>query len=162
MATIYLETTIPSYLAAHPSRDVVIAGHQAITHEWWRTARDRFDLYISEAVLGEIRAGDPDAVSRRLAVVDGLPVLSLSADVRTLVGVYDERLGLRGKSRADLPHFAFAVIYEMDYLVSWNCAHIANGEMIRRLLDVNAELNRHTPLIVTPEEILEPIEGEMP
>ena len=57
---------------------------------------------------------------------------------------------------------AFAVAYEMDYLVTWNCAHIANGEMIRRLLDVNAELNRFTPLIVTPEEILEPLQGQEP
>jgi len=58
------------------------------------------------------------------------------------------------------PHFAFAVAYEMDYLLTWNCAHIANGEIIRRLLDVNAELNRFTPLIVTPEEILESPEKE--
>ena len=60
MPTIYLETTIPSYLAAHPSRDLIVAAHQQITHEWWREARHRFDLYISEAVLAEIRAGDPE------------------------------------------------------------------------------------------------------
>lgn len=162
MPTVYLETTIPSYLAAHPSRDLVIAGHQQITHDWWPTARDRFDLYISEAVLHEIRAGNPDAVARRLAFVDRLPILALNQDVRALVEVYDKRLGLVGRARADLPHFAFAVAYEMDYLVTWNCAHIANGEMIRRLLDVNAGLNRFTPLIVTPEGILEPLKGEEP
>ena len=76
--------------------------------------------------------------------------------------VYADRLGLLGRGRADLPHFAFAVAYEMDYLVTWNCKHIANGEMIRRLLDVNAELGRFTPLIVTPEEILESPEGSQP
>src|SRR3989442_2208691 len=105
MPTVYLETTIPSYLAAHPSRDVVIAGHQQITHDWWRTARDRFDLYISEAVLQEIRAGDPDAAARRLAFVDGLLILSLNEDVRALVQVYDKHLGLIGRGKADLPHF---------------------------------------------------------
>ena len=155
MPTAYLETTIPSYLAAYPSRDLVIAAHQQITHEWWRDAPTRFDLYISEAVLDEIRTGDPDAAARRLAVVDQLPVLELNDDVRSLVAAYDQRLGLVGRARADLPHFAFAVAYEMDYLVTWNCAHIANGEIIRRLRDANADLNRFTPLIVTPEEVLE-------
>jgi hypothetical protein len=60
----YLETTIPSYLAAHPSRDLIIAARQQITHEWWRDARKRLDLYVSAAVLDEIRSGDPDAVVR--------------------------------------------------------------------------------------------------
>lgn len=154
MLSVYLETTIASYLAAHPSRDLIIAAHQQITHDWWLSARDRFELYISDAVLNEIRGGDPDAARRRLAIIDGLPVLQLNEDVRSLVHEYDRRLGLAGRARADLPHFAFAVAYEMDYLVTWNCRHIANGEMIRRLLDANAALRRPTPLVVTPEEIL--------
>ena len=154
MPSVYLETTIASYLAAQPSRDLIMAAHQQITHDWWLTARDRFDLYISDAVLNEIRAGDPDAAARRLAIVNGLPVLQLNEDVRNLVHEYDRRLGLVGRARADLPHFAFAVAYQMDYLVTWNCRHIANGEVIRRLLDANAALQRPTPLVVTPEEIL--------
>jgi len=160
-ASVYLETTIPSYLAAFPSRDLITAAHQQITPEWWRVAPKRFELYISEAVLDEIRNGDPDAVARRLAVVDGLPVLELNDDVRALVHAYDEKLGLVGRARADLPHFAFAVAYEMDYLVTWNCAHIANGEIVRRLREANAELRRLTPLIVTPEEILETPEDQI-
>ena len=109
MPTVYLETTIPSYLAARPSRDLIIAAHQQITHEWWHDARDRFDVYISEAVLTEIRAGDPDAAARRLATVDGLSILALNEDVRGLVHAYDQRLRLGARARADLPHVAFAV-----------------------------------------------------
>jgi len=154
MPSVYLETTIASYLAAQPSRDLIIAAHQQITHDWWLSARERFDLYISDAVLSEIRGGDPDAAARRLAIVNGLPALQLNDDVRNLVHEYDRRLGLTGRARADLPHFAFAVAYRMDYLVTWNCRHIANGEVIRRLLDANAALERPTPLVVTPEEIL--------
>ena len=154
MPSVYLETTIPSYLAAHPSRDLVMAAHQQITQDWRRSAQQRFDLYISDAVLNELRGGDPDAAVRRLAMVDGLPALQINDDVRRLVREYDRRLGLVGRARADLPHFAFAVAYQMDYLVTWNCRHIANGEVIRRLLDANAELRRPTPLLVTPEEIL--------
>ena len=154
MPSVYLETTIPSYLAAHPSRDLIMAAHQQITHDWWLNAKERFDLYISDAVLNEIRGGDPDAAARRLAIVNGLPVLQLNDDVRTLVHEYDRRLGLVGRARADLPHFGFAVAYQIDYPVTWNCRHIANGEVIRRLLDANAELQRPTPLLVTPEETL--------
>lgn len=154
MPSVYLETTIPSYLAAHPSRDLIIAAHQQITHDWWRNARKRFDLYISEALLDEIRGGDANAASRRLELVQGLPILELNDDVRRLVHEYDQRLGLGGRARADLPHIAFAVAYEMDYLVTWNCRHIANGEVIRRLLESNSELGLSTPLLVTPEEIL--------
>jgi len=154
MPSVYLETTIPSYLAAHPSRDLIMAAHQQITHDWWQNASKRFELYISDAVLNEIRGGDSNAAERRLAIVEGLPVLQLNNGVRELVHEYDHRLGLAGRARADLPHFAFAVEYNMDYLVTWNCRHIANGEVIRRLLDANIELQRPTPLLVTPEEIL--------
>lgn len=154
MTTVYLETTVPSYLAALPSRDLIIAAHQQITHDWWHTARRHFELYISEPVLDEIRAGDPNAIKRRMDFVAGLPVLELTDDVRQLVHEYDKRLGLIGRARADLPHFAFAVAYEMDFLVTWNCQHIANGEIIRRLVKANAEMRRFTPLIVTPEELL--------
>ena len=160
LLTVYLETTIPSYLAALPSRDLVVAAHQQISCEWWNTARDRFALFISAAVLDEIRSGDPDAVKKRLEIVDRLPVLELNEEVRSLVRSYAQHLGLRGRARADLPHFAFAVGYEMDCLVTWSCRHIANGVIIRRLLAINAQLGRPTPLIVTPEEILESPEEE--
>lgn len=158
MQKVYLETTIPSYLAAKVSRDLVIAAHQQITQEWWQTAHGRFELYISEAVLDEVRAGDPEAVERRLQLIESLPVLALNKDVRSLTRHYDRTLGLSGKARADIPHLAYAVAYQMDYLVTWNCAHLANGEMIRRLFEANAQLGRSTPLIVTPEEILESLE----
>ncbi len=160
MPTIYLETTIPSYLVARPSQDLIIAAHQQITHDWWRDAREHFEVYISEAVLTEIRVGDPDVATRRLAIVEGLPIVEINDEVRNLVHIYDRRLGFTGRARADLPHIAFAVAYAMDYLVTWNCAHIANGLVIRRLVDINSELHCHTPIIVTPEELLEPPGGE--
>jgi len=106
------------------------------------------------------RAGDPDAVARRLEIVERLPILAFSGDVIALVEAYDKRLGFVGRARADLVHIAFAVAYQMDYLVTWNCRHLANGETIRRLADANAELGRFTPVIVTPEELLESSAGD--
>ena len=161
MPTVYLETTIPSYLVARPSRDLIVAAHQQITHDWWRDAREHFDIYISEIVLTEIRIGNPDVAARRLALVEGLPILQVNDEVQNLVNIYAQRLGLTGRALADVPHIAFAVTYTMDYLVTWNCAHIANGAVIRRLMEINLELQRHTPIIVTPEELLESPGGEL-
>lgn len=161
MARLYLETSVISYLAALPSRDLIVAAHQQISHVWWPRARERFEVLISEAVLEEIRAGNPQAAARRLELVEDVPVLEVNADVRSLVRWYDENLGLRGRARADLPHFAFAVAYDLDYLVTWNCSHIANGEVIQRLQELNRSARRSTPVIVTPEELLDsPLERE--
>lgn len=153
MPSVYLETTIPSYLAGRPSRDLVTAAHQQITYEWWGQARSNFELFVSELVLEEIRAGDPTVSARRLELVKDLPVLSLREDVRELVGVYSSRLRLPDQASADVLHIAFAVAYELDYLVTWNCKHIANGQIIHRLIEVNREIGRPTPVIVTPEEL---------
>ncbi len=159
MPSVYIETTIPSYLVARPSRDLVIAAHQQITHEWWMNASHRFDLYVSELVLAEIREGDPDIASMRMKLIQGCKLLSVNLDVRELTNHYRINLGLSGKALADIPHFAFAVAHKMDYLVTWNCTHIANGEIIRRLIAINSQLGRTTPLIVTPEELLDSTGG---
>jgi len=87
-------------------------------------------------------------------MVSGLTVLSLNDDVRELVHFYDSKLGLPKKAKTDILHIAFAVSYEMDYMLTWNCAHLANGGVMRKLLDLNEFINRYTPLIVTPEELL--------
>ena len=87
-------------------------------------------------------------------MVADLPILRVNDDVRSLAEEYGKRLGLSGRGQADLPHIAFAVSYKLEYLVTWNCKHLANGEVIRRLLRANAELGRETPLIVTPQELL--------
>jgi len=160
MASAYLETTIPSYLTSRPSRDLVIAAHQQLTHDWWRGARRDLELVVSEAVLAEIREGDSDFADQRLKIVQELPVLSLNGDVRTLVKVYARGLGLHPEAAADVLHIAFAVAYEVDYLVTWNCKHIANGHVIRRLQEINTKERRATPVIVTPEELLVKPSGE--
>ena len=124
---LYLESTIISYLVAYPSRDLIVAAHQQITHEWWDQARSKFSNYISQAVLDEISTGNPDAASRRLAFVAGLPILALTEDVHVLAEEYLHKLGLPRGAHLDVVHLAFAVSYEVDYLLTWNCAHLANG-----------------------------------
>jgi predicted nucleic acid-binding protein len=160
MPSAYVETTIPSYLAAVPSRDLIIAARQQVTRDWWQYARGRFDLYVSEAVLQEIRAGDAATAAKRIELVEGLTVLDVTKDVDSLVEVYQRHFGLPQRARTDIVHIAVAVAYEVDYVVSWNCKHIANGQILRRLIEVNQTLGRFTPLLYTPAELLEVPEQE--
>ena len=121
-------------------------------------AADRrlFDRFQS-GLLGQ---GDVDYAAQRMELVAELDVLAFSEDVEDLIRAYHHRLGLVGSATADLPHLAYAVAYNMDYLLTWNCKHIANGQVIRRLNVVNDELGRSTPVIVTPEELLEALPGD--
>jgi len=154
--SIYVETSVISYLAAHSSRDLVVAAHQQITHEWWQTAFERFDLFVSQLVIREISKGDPAVAQRRLALSSNLAILTVTARAEELVKVYGQRLGLAANAHADLLHIATAVDAMTDYLVTWNCSHIANGQVVRRLMAVNNELGVSTPLITTPEALLDP------
>jgi hypothetical protein len=153
MATVYLETSVISYLAAWPSRDLVVAAHQQISHEWWQTAGERYRLLVSDAVIEEISAGDPDAAQRRKEKVKGLEILGFNEDIERLVGIYEDRLNLPRTAKEDLIHIAFAASYEVDYLATWNCDHIANAEVMRRLQETNQSIGVFSPLLVTPEEL---------
>jgi hypothetical protein len=166
MPSVYVETTIPSYLTSAPSRDLIVAGQQQITHVWWRTAKDRFDLFVSEAVLQEIRAGDSECAARRLQMLASLSVLGVTQEIRMLADLYQAKLYLPPKAATDALHIALAVFYEMDYLVTWNCAHIANGHVLRALMKLNEGLGRYTPILLTPQELMaeedSPEDGDAP
>jgi predicted nucleic acid-binding protein len=159
---VYVETSVLSYLAARPSRDLLTAAHQQVTHEWWGLARKRFALCASELVAAEAHKGDPEAAARRLEFIKGVPLLDLNEDVRSLAGDYQKRSGLSPDARVDLMHVALAVVHAIDYLVTWNCAHIANDHVIRRIADVNREQGRFMPVIVTPEVFLQIMPGGVP
>lgn len=161
-ASVYVETTIPSYLAARPSRDLVVAARQQVTWDWWRVAEQRFELYVSHFVLEEARRGDPEAAARRLELIEGLPVLPINDEIRRLAESYRQELRFPVGPGADLLHVAFAAWHEVDYLLTWNCSHLANGQVIRKLMEANLRLNRFTPLIVTPDVLLGEETGEIP
>jgi len=146
----YLETTIVSYLAAFPSRDLIVAAHQEITHRWWRDRRHDFDLFISELVAREVAAGDSDAASRRLGILEGTPSLNLSEAARRLV----ETRAVAPRARADALHIAVAAVNGIDYLMTWNCTHIANAEMRSHIMRTCHLLGYVAPILCTPEELL--------
>ena len=152
---VYLETTIPSYLTARPSRDLVTAAHQQITREWWDTRRHDFDLFVSQMVIDEASAGDPEATTRRLDVLASLPLLDPQAEGTALAQMLIDHIPLPARAAADALHIAIAVVNGMDYLLTWNCTHIANAALRGRIEAACRSRGFRVPIICTPEELLE-------
>jgi predicted nucleic acid-binding protein len=153
--TIYIETSVISYLTSRPSRDLVVAGHQQITTEWWERDLPKFTAMISPVVIDEISQGDPEAAAKRREAVAGMQLLTVNAPVLSLAAKYFVNLGLPENGRIDALHLAVAAHNAVNYLVTWNCRHIANGKVMRRLAEMNLTLEVSTPTICTPEELLE-------
>ncbi|MEN8254065.1 MAG: type II toxin-antitoxin system VapC family toxin [Verrucomicrobiota bacterium] len=154
--TVYIETSVVSYLTARPSRDLVVAAHQQITREWWENVLfERFEPCISEAVIREASRGDPAAVDSRLSALGNLKELPLSDETTRLAEVYCRVLGLPASAGTDAVHLAVSVLNNVDFLVSWNCRHIANGHIIKRIQSENLERGLATPVICTPDELVE-------
>src|SRR5437762_4712977 len=124
---LYLETTIPSYLTSRPSRDLIIAGHQELTREWWEKRRDAFQLYISQLVVDEARGGNPVAARERLKALQDLPLLDIIPEVTELASGILASGKIPRKAATDAAHIAIAAVHGMDFLVTWNCVHIANA-----------------------------------
>lgn len=151
--TIYLETSVVSYLANRPSRDLIVAAHQAVTREWWERRRLDFTLFVSEPVLDEAGSGDADAAAQRLAVVDGIDVLRVTDAAIDLA----ERLLRSGaipkEAAIDALHVALACVNGIHYLLTWNCKHIANAERFEEIQTVCVESGYKPPIICTPDEL---------
>ena len=150
---IYIETTVVSYLTARRSRDLVVAAHQQLTEEWWRRRCNDFDFFISQSVIAEASAGDPEAARKRLAAIEDLVLLDITEEAEELAS------GLLGsdvipeRAAEDAIHIAIATVHGMDYLLTWNCRHIANAEIRQHLIDAALERGYSLPIICTPEEI---------
>ena len=151
---LYLETTVPSYLTAWPSRDLVRAGHQQITKEWWQTRREHFDIYISQFVLDEAAGGDAEAARERLNAIREFLLLDLTDEVGDLATALLMALALPAKAATDAAHIALAAVHEMHFLLTWNCTHIANAEMAIAIENVCREHGFASPVICTPEELM--------
>lgn len=151
---LYLETTIPSYLTSRPSRDLVVAGHQQITREWWETRRDDFHLYISQLVVDEAGAGDPVAAGQRLKVLEDLPLLDITPEVADVASGILASGRVPRKAATDAAHIAVAAVHGMDFLVTWNCVHIANAVIAKDLVSICREHGYECPAICTPEELM--------
>ena len=150
----YLETTVVSYLTARTSRDLIVAAHQKLTRGWWERRRNRFDLYCSQLVIREAAAGDKRAARRRLEVVEPLALLEITDQARQLARGLVTEASIPRKAAEDALHIALATVHGMDYLLTWNCRHIANAEIRKVVTEVCTAHGYEPPVICTPEELM--------
>jgi hypothetical protein len=153
MTTVYVETTIIGYLTARSSNAVVFLARQELTRQWWNEQRANYELVISQLVLDEAGAGDPVAARERLALLDELPLLDVRHPSVDLLAdrLIAEHL-LPTRALADARHVAVSAVFGVDYLLTWNCKHIANAETLPRIYSMLRDSGFEPPLIVTPEE----------
>ena len=152
--SLYVETSVVSYLAARPSRDLLARSRQDITRNWWDKHVGQFDIFVSETVIVEATRGDEDTSRKRLELLAPFPVLPLNQDVEETARLYLAQRIVPESSPGDALHLAFASTYEMDFLVTWNFRHLANAFVRRHLADLNREEFLAVPVICTPEELL--------
>ena len=151
---LYLETTIPGSLAAWPSRDLIRAARQQITREWWDTRRSEFELFVSQFVIREVSAGDPTAAADRLKLLEDIAILELTEEATLLADELLRRVPLPARAGIDAFHIAMAAVSGMDYLLTWNCTHIANAVLRGGIESVCRDVGHVPPRICTPEELM--------
>lgn len=144
-----------SYLSARPSRDIVVAAHQELTREWWDQRRQGYHLVVSEVVLREAAGGDPQAAERRSTLLAGIVVLEVGQAALDLAEEFVRRGAVPAGEAEDALHIAVAVTHGVDYLLTWNCAHIANATMRRAIDDICIEQGYEPTVLCTPEELSE-------
>lgn len=154
MESVYLETSFISYLVARPSRDVIVAGHQQTTQEWWADRRSLFECSVSQVVIAEASVGDPAEIEKRLAIISGLPVLKATEEAETLAQAIMAAGMLPPDAVRDAAHVAVAAIHGIDYLLTWNCKHLANAQISRRIRVVCEKLKHRMPALCTPDELM--------
>jgi len=154
MESVYLETTFISYLVARPSRDVIVAAHQQTSHEWWNKRRNDFTCNISQVVIDEVSAGDPLEIQKRLDVINDLPVLEVTKSAEALAQAIIASGVIPPRAVRDAAHIAVAAVHGIDYLLTWNCRHLANAQIMRKIEKVCDGLSERMPLICTPEELM--------
>ena len=154
MESVYLETSFISYLVARPSRDVIVAGHQQTTQEWWDNRRTQFECLVSQFVIDEASDGDPTEVEKRLAIIAAFPTLAVTADAQDLVKAIMAAGMLPPKAFPDAGHVAVSAVHAVDYLLTWNCKHLANAQTSRRIAVVCEKMGYKMPVVCTAEELM--------
>lgn len=151
---VYIETSLISYLVSRPSRNLIVAAQQQVTNDWWDNRRSAFDLYVSQLVLQEASKGDEEEVKKRLDTVQDIPLLELRVEARNLADMFLRNKVLPEKAADDSLHIAIATIYGIDYLLTWNCKHMANAEIQKKLAKICLEQGYELPTICTPYELM--------
>ena len=154
IATVYLETTVVSYLAARDARDDIIAAHQRLTRTWWEGQRQQYHLVASAIVVREAGAGDPEMAAKRLALVADCELLQITDAVDALATLLLARGLVPTTVPNDALHIAVATVGRAEYLLTWNLRHLAGAVARRRIEHELRRLGHEPPTICTPEELM--------
>ena len=155
LPTVYVETSVIRYLVARPSPSSVrVAANQETTREWWELRRQRFELYVSAVVLGEAQRGNPSLASARMAIAQGLRLAQVTPEALDLAAALIAGAGVPRKANEDALHIATAATNGLDYLLTWNCTHIANAVTIPLVNSICRAHGFEPPLIYTPQELM--------
>lgn len=154
MESVYLETTVISYLVARPSRDVIVAAHQQTTRDWWDMCRATFQCFVSQVVIDEASAGDPDEIRKRSDIIRDLAVLEVTTSAQSLAQAIVASGVIPPRAVRDAAHIAVAAVHKIDYLLTWNCRHLANAQIVRKIQEVCDHRSERMPVICTPEELM--------
>jgi predicted nucleic acid-binding protein len=152
--TVYIETSIVGYLTARPSNNLILMANLEATREWWDSRRDQFTLYISQVVLDEVGRGDVEIATRRLEILSNFPLLAVNKAVQELAAQFLTKSNFPPKAADDALHIAVSTVYGVDYLLTWNCKHIANAQIQKKLSQISLESGYELPIICTPYELM--------
>ena len=154
MDTVYIETPIVSYLRQKPSTQVVTAARQLLTHRWWDGERENYELVVSQYVVDEASAGDSTLAAERLETLEGIPLLPNAPEIPQIANEIMALGVLPSNAQVDALHIAAVAHHRIQYLLTWNCRHIANAKILPRIHGVMTDLDIPIPIICTPEEML--------
>ncbi len=152
--SVYVESSVVSYLTSRPSRDVVVAGHQAITVEWWQLGRSAYEVVVSPLVIEEISAGNPAAAKGRIEAIVDIPSISISTDAQPIAEALISSKAIPANSLRDALHIAIAATHGMDYLLTWNFKHINNANTRLLVSDTVSGFGYACPILCSPEELI--------
>jgi len=155
METVYLETTFISYLVALPSRDLIVAAHQKITSDWWMNERNKYTCCVSQFVIDEASVGDSVEIQKRLVIIDNIHALEVTEEVEHLAKTILTSGVIPQKTPNDAAHIAVAAVHKVDFLLTWNCKHLANAHILKRIRILCEKQNYPMPYVCTPEELME-------
>ena len=151
--TLYIETSILGYLTARSTKNLILAANIEVTKDWWEYRRSAFTMYVSQAVLNEVAQGDTEIAVQRMELLRGVPLLELDQAVQDLASQFLTRSNLPPKAHIDAIHAA-ATVHGLDYLLTWNCKHIANAQIQGKLAEISFDCGYELPILCTPYELL--------
>jgi predicted nucleic acid-binding protein len=152
--SVYIETSILGYLSARPTDNLILAANMKITQDWWNIRRDSFVLYASEVVENEAARGDTAIAAQRLSLLQSFTFLDITEEAIEVAQEFLKQSNLPPKAFNDALHMALATVYGLDYLLTWNCKHMANAQIQKKLSQISLDLGYKLPFICTPLELI--------